>query len=303
MHLLRLAMIPRRMLMNALMSTRWYPLLRRRFRARASTGTGMLTGARYAEHVLGNFTTYQRQLSGRVTDFAGLRVLELGPGEHLGVAMLFMAAGAREVVAIDVSPELRAGSRAVAGLYAALAEILPDHLSRERFAQVRAAGVPGASVRYVHDLKIEAASVERLGRFDLIVSTSVLEHLADLRAGFLAMHDLLVPGGWMAHCVDLGSHDRYERSPLAFLQTPAWAWRMQFGHLGGPNRLRVGDYRRLSGDCGFTDIDISIEQTFAGTEVQRVRPLLGPEFAMATDEDLRAAVILVCARRKALAHP
>lgn len=297
MQLLRLAMIPRRIVMNALMGTVWYRRLRRWLRARASTGTGDLVGARYAGHVLDNFTTYQRLLRGRLDHFDGLRVLELGPGEHLGVGLLCMAAGAREVLAIDACDELRARTTAITEMYMALAAALPAGLSRERFDQVRVAGAPGPLLRYLPNLPIEAARAERIGHFDLIVSTSVLEHVADLRAGLHAMYDLLNPGGWMAHCVDLGSHDRYERSPLAFLQTPTWVWQLQFGNLGGPNRLRVGNYRRLLADCGFAEVCVSIEQTFPEAEVRRARPLLAPEFVAADDDDLRAAVIFVCARR------
>ena len=75
--------------------------------------------------MLDNFTTYQRLLRGRLDHFDGLRVLELGPGEHLGVGLLCMAAGAREVLAIDVCDELRARTTAITEMYMALAAVSP----------------------------------------------------------------------------------------------------------------------------------------------------------------------------------
>jgi len=299
----RLLILARRVVMNRLMATRWYPALRRRLRTRASTGTGEMDGERFAWHVHNNFDVYRRHLQGRVDDFAGLRVMEVGPGEHLGIALQFVAAGAREAVCIDRAREVRNEVRQVRRMYEDLRARLSDAAPRGRFdaalARLPECEKPGGPILYRPDLPLEEATSAALGRFDLIVSSSVLEHVGDLSRALRVMRDLLQPGGWMAHCVDLASHDRYESYPLEFLEVGPRLWSLQFRNLGGPNRFRIGHYRRFLQEEGFRDVHLFADGTFSHEDVARARPRLAPCFRDLTDEDLRASVIFFCARRPA----
>jgi hypothetical protein len=52
----------------------------------------------YIDGVFGDYLTYGGL---GAADLAGARVLELGPGDNFGVALRFIAAGAKRVVALD----------------------------------------------------------------------------------------------------------------------------------------------------------------------------------------------------------
>lgn len=287
--------------MNLLMATRWYPTLRYRMRHRATTGTGKMRGTEFADHVRNNFIAYIKHLRGRLDIFENVRVLEIGPGEHLAIPLLFIAAGAGEVVSIDTAREVRT-SPEVQHMYQLLLANLPQGLSAARFESALAtlpdSEKPGATpIAYYPNMPLEKSTPESLGLFDLIVSTSVLEHVRDLRASFQAMNGLLRPGGWIAHCVDLSSHDRYEEYPLEFLETGAFLWNAQFCNIGGPNRHRIDDYRRFLSETGFSNIYLITDLQFPEEAVDRVRPRLAPGFRHLSSEDLRASVIFLCAQK------
>lgn len=300
---LKTALFLRRAAMNGLMATRWYPAIRYHLRKRASTGTGAMKGPEFAAHVGNTFDTYRKHLRGRMEDFSGLRVLEIGPGEHLGIAMLFIASGARQVVCIDRWREVRHGRPPVAAMYVHLYKALhaPEERTRwdRAFPILHEAGCnPLAPIRYLPNTPLERAERGSLGTFDLIVSTSVLEHVSDLEQSIQAMYGLLNPGGWIAHCVDLASHDRYEAYPLAFLETSETLWNLQFSNIGGPNRCRKSAYQRFLECAGFRDIHILVDRQFPLDAIERVRRSgLAEPFRDASDEDLAAEVIFICARK------
>jgi SAM-dependent methyltransferase len=234
-----------------------------------------MQGEAFVWHVHNVFEAYRRHLRGRRDDFAGLRILEIGPGEHLGIPLLFVAAGAREVACVDHTREVRNDAPEVRRMYEGLRSRIDGAGARARFdgalAGLRDCEKPGAQpIAYRPHLPLEDATPDLIGRFDLIVSMSVLEHVRAPRAAMGRMYECLQPGGWMAHCVDLASHDRYESYPLEFLEVGERLWDLQFSNLGGPNRLRIGDYRRLLDETGFTEVYLFADRTFSERDVARM---------------------------------
>ncbi len=250
----------------------------------------------------------------------GLRVLELGPGEDLCVALRFLAAGAARVSCIDrfsfqIDP---AWERDVYRLLLGdvgkdgrdrLADIVsPDGELRadgERLEVVRGAGIEDGAERL------------RDRSFDLIVSVAVLEHVYDLAAALRAMNALLAPGGLMVHQVDLRDHGMFTgggRHPLEFLTIDERLYRLMTSHTGAPNRERICAYRELLADLGH---EVSIEVTNVGgarenlapyreriavgaevdralaASIERMRGRLAPRFAPLPVEELAATGIVV----------
>jgi SAM-dependent methyltransferase len=244
------------------------------------------------------------------------RVLELGPGEDVCVALRFLAAGSEYAACVDrfefdLDP---AWERAV---YRELLRDL-DEDGRSRLTGLLAADgtldQDDARLELIRGVAIEEAAA-RLGnrRFDLIASVAVLEHVYDLEAAFRAMDELLAPGGRMAHQVDLRDHGMFSgggRHPLEFLTIPEPVYRLMTSHTGAPNRERAGRYRALLARLGHDatilvtnvggapdGIDPYVERLEVAPalreSIERVRPRLAPRFAALPVEELATTGILI----------
>ena len=183
-------------------------------------------------------------------DLAGARVLELGPGDSLGVAIRFVAAGADRVVAADRFVPYR-DLDYEHQVYAALIERLPAE-ERERVASITAGketNFDDVPLEFVPETPIEAApSVLGTEEFDLIVSRAVLEHVHDLDTAFDSMDRLLRPAGTMIHKVDLRDHGLFTdggQNALTFLTIDDRVYRWMGEESAGlPNRRMIGWYER-----------------------------------------------------------
>jgi hypothetical protein len=164
-------------------------------------------------------------------------IVELGPGDSIGVGLAALLTGAEEYVALDQVAFARSQSNIL--VFDGLVELLhqrspiPDNvefpevrprlsdysfpaeaLSDPRLAAAldsfRVARVRRAitetddSIRYVAPW--DDSSVLPDASADLIISQAVLEHVADVDATYLAMARWLRPGGYISHQIDFRSH-------------------------------------------------------------------------------------------------
>lgn len=165
-------------------------------------------------------------------------VVEFGPGDSLGTGIASLLSGAQHYYGFDVveyaNPQRNLGIlEELLDLFRKRAPIperlfgepllasasfptnvlgderLDAALAPERVEAVRAAvGVPGREEQGI--LCVYEPNWLRQGSgfrepADLVVSHSVLQNLADLKATYTAMHGLLSSGGYMSHEIDFGS--------------------------------------------------------------------------------------------------
>jgi SAM-dependent methyltransferase len=185
-------------------------------------------------------------------DLPGRRVLEIGSGATNALGYALAADGAAGVICLE--PFIPQDARQDARLRAAAAAGRPGvDLSRVTRAADLAA-VPEASV-------------------DLVVSNSVLEHVAD-PAGLLAgLARVLVPDGLMVHRVDYRDH--FFKYPYHFLKFSAPVWR-RFLDPGDLPRWRLDDHLAALARAGFatTVLDVTRDQP----AFDRIAPNLHPDF-------------------------
>ena len=141
---------------------------------------------------------------------AGKRILEVGPGDNLGVALLLAAAGARRVVCLDRFDVLR-DERRNREVYRGLA----GATTREFGDAERHLDASGALASPVIESRSGVAIEQAValfppGSFDVILSRAALEHVYDLDAAWRSMDELLAPGGVMLHKVDFRNHGLYD---------------------------------------------------------------------------------------------
>lgn len=256
--------------------------------------------------------------------FAGKRILEIGPGENLGVALDFLLGGAARVVCVDRFHSLRPAADQEA-LYRRMRARL-DAESGARFDGLVRLGPGGPEfdpqrLRYISDTPLELLDGVIGGeRFDYILSRAVLEHLYDLDAAMDVMHRLLIPGGTLIHEVDFRDHGMFTRlglNPLTLLTVPDGIWRRMTSDLGAPNRCLV-DYfeRRLdglgyarnilvkfvvgAGEREFNKPTLVRGQDFGEANLrilEAIRPRLLPRYRSLSDEKLLASAIFFTARK------
>jgi len=254
----------------------------------------------------------------------GMTVLELGPGFNIGIPMRFLADGAEKVVGSDKFVPLQTSGYFVE-LYRSLRSGLTDE-EKVRFDQgVRLSDrveLNPQRIEYIYGKEIRDL-VSALGRnsMDLIVSNAVMEEIHDFDTAFSTMDQLLKPGGYMLHRIDLrdyGMFSKYGYHPLEFLTIPDWAYERMAVDVGLPNRKLVNDYRAEAARLGYQatyaatavlgrtgEIEPPILALKPGVDygesslqlVREIRPRLLPRYQSLPDADLVVSGIVFVAQK------
>lgn len=203
----------------------------------------------YMQRINTTFADYVKYGGLDTARLRGARVLEVGPGETLGVALRFLGAGAEQVTANDKFVPLQR-SRFHAALYRTLIDGLPP---AERQQAVRAVSLTDEvsfdprHVQYIYGEGIEDAGARfPSGQFDVIVSNAVLEEIYDSDQMLDTLDRLLKPGGRQVHVIDLGDYGMLSKHgfhPLEFLTVPDGVYRYMVESTGQPNRRPLAYYR------------------------------------------------------------
>ncbi len=223
----------------------------------------------------------------RVSAFLnGKCMLEYGPGDLPGVALLMYAHGAAKVYCVDRFP-LMALSEKNAHALALLLERLPPRIRSRAEVAVR----QWENSRHQADRAIEylvrpngLSSLK--GEVDIVFSRAVLEHVNELEATYFDMAGALRPDGIAIHMVDLRSHGLHRRNRLDFLSWPEPMWNVMYSGKGLPNRHRVNSYRAMEERAGLIRVSLRAAEVALPHEVDEVRAHLARRFQEITDEDL-----------------
>lgn len=271
----------------------------------------------------GNYLQYLDR--GRTAD----HVLEVGPGDNIGVALRFAAAGARQVTILDKFVPLQTTT-----FHRQLYQDLRGRLRQDEQRRFDEAIDLSASVRpnparvmYVERGIEEADGLIPPGSVDLVVSNAVLEEVYDTDRMFAAIDRVLAPGGMQIHKIDLsdyGMFSKHGHHPLEFLTVPDPVYRYMVESTGQPNRRLVDYYRKKMRELGYEsrvyatwvlgstrELKPPIEQTSAGTvplsgatdQIRRIRPRLLERYRQLPDEDLAVQGIMLVARKPAASTP
>lgn len=132
------------------------------------------------------------------------------------------------------------------------------------------------------------------GSADLIVSNSVLEHVADPTACFRQCHRVLAPGGTMLHRVDYRDH--FFKYPFHFLTFSQAVWD-NFLDPGDLPRHRLDDHLAALSCCGF---EAEVVERGADPEaLAAVAPFLDPAFASRNRDVLATTTASIVCRKPA----
>lgn len=232
----------------------------------------------------------------------GKRLVEYGPGDVPGVAILAIAHGAEQVICVDRFPMVRMSAKNVQ-IVNTMLDRLPQPLRDRADRCFKKPGQPdsGFDPRHIQ-YKVQSSGLSELSNeIDLIISRAVLEHVNDLQASFHDMYAALKPGGTAIHLVDLKSHGLHRVNPLDFLSWSPWLWSLMYSAKGVPNRLRVDTYRHAVAQSGLELISLLPTVHALPADVRAIRPHLAKPFRALSDADLSCLGFwLVC--RKPIAQ-
>jgi SAM-dependent methyltransferase len=241
------------------------------------------------------------------------RIIEIGPGDNFGVALLFLANGTSEVIAIDKFAPEREPSRQTA-VYQALSQ-------RHDMAGLFDGAPSEQAIRnltYMPGMSAERYFGNAPPPFDAVISRAVLEHLDDPLAALDAMWRGLRPGGLLLHRIDLRDHGMFAGAhPLSFLTVAEWLYSAMTKEIGLPNRILLPAYRDFvgmrgwPGRIGITRL-VGVPGDFPAlaweqlpeearrvslAAVKHIRPRLAAPFRHIDDRDLAVAGFVLTAEK------
>lgn len=232
-----------------------------------------------AEYFRRCLSDYFAELAVDASFLRGKRILEYGPGDTLGVALLLYAHGADSVHLVDQFPVNRMTLKSVA-IYRAILDSL-DGEARVRGARAfREPGNPesGFDTRAIEYRVSPHGLSRRAGQYDVVLSRSVLALVDRLDETFADIAAALKPGGVSIHKVDLSSHGLDRDRPFDFLTWPEPLYHLMYSRKGRPNRWRVDRYRTLADQVGLRIRKLAPTGKLSGADVEFIRPRLDPRF-------------------------
>ena len=195
----------------------------------------------------------------------GADVFEIGPGDNLCSGLAFLAGGARSYTCADRFPGNYTGSDAREWYRLVRANwrgAWPNGINPETFPH----GCP------VTVLPVSVENLPDVGRFDVVCSCAVGEHLSDISAFASATARLLRPNGFAVHMVDFSPHDCWRADyadPFIFLRFPGPLWRAMGSNRGTPNRRRLHEFDKAFTDAGLSVVVQDQKRAYAGLPIPR----------------------------------
>jgi SAM-dependent methyltransferase len=289
-------------------------------------------GSRHAGMTINESLKYIDKVVNDYFSFSGLprnyiinkRILEIGPGDNLGVALTLLSEGASQVVCMDKFLTSRDPYQEIE-IYRAMRDRF-DNNSKMFFNQaIHLKGEIECNpfrLRYIQGRGIdEPIDSLQLEPFDIILSRAVLEEIHRIDDAFLAMDRLLLPGGVMIHFIDLSDYRMFidfGMHPLTFLTIPGFIYTIMSGSSCRPNRKRLNYYRDIMLKMGYEveliplavigslkmprskapENGLNLEEIEAARSlVKMIRPKLAAEFRMLSDDDLIPSGICLVAKK------
>lgn len=204
---------------------------------------------------------YVAHLARRHIHLAGKRVMILGYGGSFGVGIGLLRRGAQQVTLVDpfVEPDLELNQRYL--------QEAPEYL-RESNGRIETVS---------NQLEIADGGACELAQrtnvhFDLILSSSVLEHVDGLPQLCACLRRLTAEGGAGLHFVDMRDH--FFKYPFEMLCESDWVWRALLEPRTKLNRNRIWDYEgRFSSSFENVSVEILESEPDAYAIVRhRIRP-------------------------------
>jgi len=228
---------------------------------------------------------YRVDLENAGFNLAGKRVLVFGYGGYFALGCSLLRSGAGQVILCDkFAPPDNQRNRPLLTHYA-------DYLA---LVDGQVAPKNGGLELLEADIR-QVVKDRRMDAVDIVVSTSVFEHLDDVEGITGALAAITCPEGIGLHYIDLRDH--YFKYPFGMLCYPTHIWRDWLNPGSNLNRYRVWDYRRVF-ESSYGAVEIQILQQDVKA-FEQARSQIRPEYISGNSEEDSATHIHVIARSPA----
>ena len=216
---------------------------------------------------------------------------EIGCGDCLSTADLFLGAGFRKVYLVEKQQiVLDDRQRALLKRLADLSE-LPNSLtclSGDSPPKI------DARIQIIPEFFENAELPEKV---DLIFSNDVIEHVEDLPGFFSACARILKPGGVMLHKFDLSGHEFFEDPlpPLDFQTYPNWLYDLMFPKYRRACRWFLDEIESAIDSAAFSKPKLQFIRTAEEEYVKQLIPFLRADAKRRTVKELKPLDIVLTA--------
>jgi hypothetical protein len=190
---------------------------------------------------------YIEKLKLHKLSLVGKRVMIFGYGGNLTIGCLMLEAGARQLVLCE-----RQGFSNDFDLED-LGKRFPQYLIKEGDRYT----LDPKQIELFHGDIVELAAKKSFEKVDLVLSTSVFEHLTEPETVTKSLAQLTSPTGSHLHFIDLRDH--FFKYPFEMLCYRKATWERWLNPTSNLNRLRIFDYRNLF-QRHFSKINIVVEE-------------------------------------------
>jgi 2-polyprenyl-3-methyl-5-hydroxy-6-metoxy-1,4-benzoquinol methylase len=226
---------------------------------------------------------YMDVLGTRHKTLRGKHVMVFGYGGRFEIGVRLLEAGADHVILCEkYAPADDVYNATLLAKYASYL-VLQDGRPRPRPERMT---LLNADIRDLH-------SPGDFPLMDVVISSSVYEHLEDVDGVTRALAALTKPDGLQIHYVDLRDH--YFRYPFEMLSYSESIWRAWLNPTSNHNRFRLWEYQRVFEEY-FEEVEIQILERYEAAFL-KARPRIRPEFLSGNLQDDSVALILVIASR------
>lgn len=254
---------------------------------------------RYDIAVAQHWMEYLEEYIGENASVEGKRILEIGPGEELGIGLLFLGRGAAKYNAIDAHYLLK---NTPPDFYEVYFRIMKKEFPETNELQLRdelESFMEGSPKRlnYIYDPNFDL-NVFGKDSIDLVFSNAAVEHIADPERTVKTLNELVVPGGIAIISIGFVTHTRWimDVDPLNIYRYPDAIYKM-FSFSGIPNRVRPYQYRQMFEAHGWEDIHILERTVLDKKYMNQVTPHLTKKFR-ALENEMHIVTGVLCAKKK-----
>jgi hypothetical protein len=226
---------------------------------------------------------YVDVLSKRGASFHGKRVLVFGYGGRFDIGFGILKAGAAHVILCDkyAPPDDAHNHRMFATEQSYFVAENKELRPRPEWMMLLE-----ADIRDVY-------TSGKMEPVDIVISSSVYEHLDDVEGITRALAGLTKPDGIQIHYVDLRDH--FFKYPFEMLRFSENTWRRWLNPSSNHNRYRLWDYRRAFQAC-FGQVEIHV-LTREDEAFRKLLPRIRPEFVSGNmDEDAVGLIQVVASK-------
>jgi hypothetical protein len=291
----RIRYIVNQTMKNMVMGTRPLVALRARW-ARSAPRPAVVDVEFLERYAYSPFRLVMEHLYGSIE---GCDVAEIGPGDHIPVALLLLASGARSYTGIDrFKAHITSfhAKRVYSALYHDLPRSYPALVDSSDRRGIVAELFPEGHDHLAQYYRRPAEEMTKVGRqFDIIFSYSSINCLLSIDDFAEQAYRCTRAGGTGIHFIDFRPQDFCcdNDDPSDWLGYSDLVWSLMTSYRGGPNRRRLHEFVESFERAGF-EVKICATERWS-EEVFRDRTKLAPRFrTMPTDSLCTSLATLRC---------